>query len=90
MTYGADDEMKVWSGLMHGRGQVQAPTVVAATSQKAACAILNRHSRMSLYEFRNYWSETGNAIDIEAAMSDPGAVFQASDSRARDYAKVSA
>lgn len=81
-------KMKVFGGLMHGRGESHVRTVIAATSQKVACAALNRISRMSLYEFRRYWSDTRSEIEVVVALSEPGAIFQASDTIKDDFVKI--
>lgn len=49
----------------------QPRVVVAASSKTAAARIL----RMSLYEFNQYGSQTGNEHEIAAAMSKPGTPF---------------
>lgn len=74
-------KLKVFQGIAHGRGKPQVNTVVAAVSQKEAAALLN----ISIGTLRNYWSVTGNAKAIEAAMQSPGTVYQASDIGATDF-----
>ena len=64
-------KLKVFGGLTMKRGsRFQERTVVATTTQKKAADLLN----MSLHEFRNYWCETGNEAEVEAAMAKPGEV----------------
>ncbi len=64
--------LKVWGGLTMTRvGQRR--TVVATTNQKDAAKLI----RLSLYEFRGYWTETFNKKEVTAAMSKPGVVFRA-------------
>lgn len=53
----------------NARGQVRA--VVAAPTAAAAA----RACRVTPHRLRMYGSETGNPLQIEVAMSDPGAVF---------------
>lgn len=45
----------------------QCRTIIATTSQKRAAELM----KMSLYEFRDYWCETGNQAEIDAAMKRP-------------------
>jgi len=49
----------------------QVRAVVAATSVADAC----RFGGVTRYHAKNHMSVSGNAADIAAAMSDPGAVF---------------
>jgi hypothetical protein len=85
----ADKAMKVFGGLMmnpkrcreHG-GQVR--TVIAAKSQKEAA----RKIGCSLYEFRTYWMETGNAEECASAMTAPGIIFQATTSMGLDFEPI--
>lgn len=51
--------------------------LVATTSQRAAADAM----RISLYEFRNYASETGNREDCELALANPGVLFTRSNRR---------
>lgn len=45
--------------------------LIAAASQRLAAGAFG----MSLYEFRNYASETGNAEDRALALASPGVLF---------------
>ncbi|MFS0884945.1 hypothetical protein [Aeromicrobium sp. 179-A 4D2 NHS] len=54
-------------------GSNQCNAVIASTSKKAAAEALG----MNVYNFNQWASETGNALSIEIAMSDPGVVFLA-------------
>lgn len=45
--------------------------LIAAPNQRAAAEAFG----MSLYEFRNYASETGNAEDRALALASPGVLF---------------
>ena len=65
--------LKVFSGCLMHHGK-QLNTIVATHTQKEAAKLLG----ISLYELRNYWSETGNDIEINVATSKPGVVFWAS------------
>ena len=73
-------KLKVWGGLTFAKG-TQLRTIVATTTKKRAAEIL----RMSLYEFNNYWSETGNDIELETALKEPEIVFVASSSMGHDF-----
>ena len=80
-------EMKVWGGLITNykrassetHGQVK--TIIAAANQREAAKIVG----CSLYEFRGWWTETGNVQEIKIAMSKPGVMFQASSSMGNDF-----
>lgn len=74
-------ELKVFSGLMHGRGRVQVRTIVAATSQKHAAELLG----IGLSELRGWWSCTGNETELAAALACPGTVLQASTTTSFDF-----
>ena len=79
--------MKVWGGLITNykrassetHGQVK--TIIAAANQREAAKIVG----CSLYEFRGWWTETGNVQEIKIAMSKPGVMFQASSSMGNDF-----
>ena len=45
--------------------------VIAATSQKRAAELLG----VSLYDFKQFWSETGNEEEIKAAMAKPETIL---------------
>lgn len=67
--------LKVYRAVTHlggnasGLGQVEA--VVAALNQRAASEAMHEPP-----SFIGRWgSDTGNPVDVEAAMSDPGTVF---------------
>jgi len=61
---------KVFGGMtFHDGKQVRA--VVAAPNQKRAAELVG----MSVGEFRQFWSVTGNSEEISAALSRPGTVF---------------
>lgn len=71
---------KVWGGLTFQRipdGHRQVRTVVAASSQKEAAALVG----VSMYEFRHYWCETRNDVEVRAALSAVGTVFVATTDR---------
>jgi hypothetical protein len=59
--------MKVWGWMSFLRG-TQARTLVCAKNQKRAVELLNEvYCNVSLYSFRQYWAETGNAHELNAA-----------------------
>lgn len=58
----------------------QARVIVAARSKTAAKDALEASGVwMSVGEFNRMMSETGNQVEIEVAMSEPGSVFAAKD-----------
>lgn len=69
------EKLKVWGGLTHSADEpsankgMQARTIVAAYSQKHAVEVIREACgcRMSLHEFSQYWSETGNATELGIA-----------------------
>lgn len=64
--------MKVYQGGIDGRNRA----CVAAPSWKAAQAAVSAiFPNISLYHMRDFWSITGNAVQIDAAMSEPGVPF---------------
>jgi len=82
-------KIKVWGwvAINHKRSREHSGmvrTIIAERSQKRAAAIVGS----SLHEFRNYWSETGNKIEIETATQQPGVIFQATTSMGHDFAPV--
>jgi DNA-binding transcriptional regulator YdaS (Cro superfamily) len=58
--------------------------VVAAASQSKAASLIG----VSPSHMRVYGSETGNAMEIEFAMSEPGAVFETVDLWPKEYRRV--
>ena len=83
-------KIKVFGGgdFHHITGK-QCNTVVAATSrQKAVEAMKAVGIRINVVRVTQYWSVTGEPEAVEAAMSDPGAVFQTTDLNTKDYKKV--
>jgi hypothetical protein len=63
--------MKVWSGMSHYYPLGQVHTIIATESKKKAAELLS----ISLYEFNQYWSETGNKEAIAAAMKKPETIL---------------
>lgn len=63
-------KLKVYGGITYG-AEGQFRTVVAATSKSKAASILN----ITIYQMNSWWMETFNKYEVEAAMSEPGAIF---------------
>ena len=63
--------LKVYGGTNQGRGRA---IIAAHNAQEVADAI-----HASAYYDRGYWSETGNAAEIAAAMARPGVLLIADD-----------
>lgn len=75
--------LKVFSGLTFACGK-PLRTIVAASSQAKAAQLIG----VPVSEIRNYWSVTGNAHQIDVALSQPGVVFKSSGVDQDDYAPV--
>jgi len=73
-------KLKVYGGLTFVNGK-QLRTIIAETSQKKASKKLG----ITLGDLRNYWSATGNKIEVDMATSKPGFVFKASTSMGSDF-----
>ncbi|MGE8063800.1 hypothetical protein [Pseudomonas sp. NPDC089569] len=76
--------LKVFGGLTMVKGK-QVRTIVAASSQKKAAELVG----VSLSYLRGYWSETGNAVELKTALSQPGVVFTALPENDKQFAPVS-
>ncbi len=70
-------KLKVWGGLTRSarkpapNGGTQARTIVAAKNQKRAVELLVMAGHgISLSEFRNYWCETGNELELAIAFCE--------------------
>jgi len=61
--------LKVYGGCFDGTTR----QIVAAPTKKAAAEALE----LSMYHFNGYGGETGNARELEVALSDPGKPFSA-------------
>ena len=59
-------KLKVWGGTDGGRGRV----IVAATTKKRAVEVLNKWARVSMYHFNDYWTETGNELELKTATEE--------------------
>ncbi len=64
-------KLKVYGGLtfryIEGKRSPQVRTIVGAYSQKQAVEIL----KLTLYELRDYWGETGNRFELQLANERP-------------------
>lgn len=61
---------KVFGGMTFHKGK-QVRAVVAAPTQKRAAELVG----MSVGEFRQFWSVTGNSEEVRVALSQPETVF---------------
>lgn len=75
--------LKVYGG-MSILGSKQFRTIVAAPNTKVVAKLIGA----SDHYVRGYWSETGNAKEIEVAMSEPGVLFYAADHWSAEYTKT--
>ncbi len=62
--------LKVFGGLLFKQGK-QIRHIVSASSQKKAAELLG----VSVGEVRSLWAQTGNKIELEVALAQPGTVF---------------
>lgn len=60
-------KLRVYSGNWCGLER----RIVAATSKRAAAELIGT----TLYDFNNYYDETGNAEELAVALASPGTVF---------------
>ena len=61
---------KVYGGFTFHNGK-QVRTIVATKTKKKAIELLH----ISAYHFNDYWCDTGNLIELEAAMLNPEKVL---------------
>ena len=70
-------KLKVFGGNIFvytaSKKREQLRAIVAATSQKRVSEIVGE----TINEVRKYWCETGNAVELETALSSPETVFVA-------------
>lgn len=76
--------LKVFGGLTLVEGR-QVRTIVAASSQKEAAELLG----ITVRHLRDYWPQTGNALEVETALAQPGVVFNAVDNKGREFKPAS-
>lgn len=64
-------------GRYLGLPNPQVRTIVRAKSQAQACRLLEEAGTggVSLYQFRNWWTETGNSVEVETATEQGVWVF---------------
>ncbi|MBL4596915.1 MAG: hypothetical protein JKX99_10105 [Robiginitomaculum sp.] len=77
-------ELKVWGGLGYTKQGKQIRTIVATRTKKRACELLG----ISIGHLNNYWSPTGNKIELAIATKRPEVVFSASSSMLKDFKEV--
>ncbi len=75
--------LKVWGGLTF-RGCTQCRTIVATYTKKKACELVN----ISIGELNDYWSETGNEIELKLALANPEIVFVELNNYKQDFVKI--
>lgn len=73
--------LKVWGGLTPGENNRFVRTIIATATKKEAAKKLE----MPLCHFNNYWCQTGNDIEIRAALLHPGKVLKASSIMGKDF-----
>lgn len=82
-------KLKVYGGCYDGRHRV----IVAAKSKKEAHRLVQtapNYRFLSYYGWNRYTSDTGNDEELQLALSEPGAVFEASVvGRGTPYRKIS-
>lgn len=76
-------KLKVFGGLMIINGK-QVRIIVAATSQKKAAELTG----VSLAHLRDYWSVTGNAVELDVALSKPNTVFVSDSDFGKDFVEL--
>lgn len=74
------NKLKVYSGTTFEDGK-QVSTIVATTSKKRCAELVDERYSYVL----THWSETGNKLQRELAMSKPEVVFKASGFLKDDY-----
>lgn len=76
-------KLKVFGGLTIKNGK-QVRTIVATTSQQKAADLVG----ISLGHLRDYWSVTGNPVELELALSKPNAVFISDSTFGKDFVEL--
>ena len=74
-------KLKVFGGLTFNNKHKQVRTIVATTTKKRACELLNT----TMHEFNNYWCETGNETELKIAIASPETVFTATSTMGKDF-----
>lgn len=75
--------LRVYGGLTFLKGK-QVRTIVAAKSMKRASELTGE----SYSYIRKYWSETGNEVECQFALSSPETVFVAESSIGKHFTPV--
>lgn len=61
-------KLKVFGGtIFYGAPRKQVRLIIGSYTKKQAIELLNTISRYSIYEFNNYFSETGNLSELSTA-----------------------
>lgn len=82
-------KLKVFGGLVMVSQRGQLRTIVASTSRaKVVAALAKVGIHTTTGTIAAYWSETGNAHELNIALPNPGAVFQARNWDERDYVEL--
>lgn len=73
--------LKVYGGASVRKGKCVRSIIAAHNAQEVADALGNA----SAYYVRGYWSVTGNAAEIQAAMANPGVLLIETADRSAKY-----
>lgn len=72
--------LKVFGGLTFVNGK-QVRTIIATYTKKRAAELLE----VNMYEFSNFWCETGNEIEVKTALEKPETIFKSSGIGKKDF-----
>lgn len=76
-------KLKVYGGLTITNGK-QVRTIVATTSQQKVAELTG----LPVKYIRDYWSITGNNLELEIALASPNTVFKSEGLYDRDFKAV--
>ncbi len=76
-------KLEVWGGLTKRNGEF-VRTIVAAHTKKMAMELLC----IGPGAFRDFWSKTGNTVELATALPKPGTVFVASTASGKDFVEA--
>lgn len=76
-------KLKVFGGLIIHKGK-QVRTIVATTSQQKAADLVG----VSVGHLRDYWSVTGNTVELETALAKPNTVFVSDSTFGKDFVEL--
>ena len=76
-------KMKVWGGMTFNKG-IQVRTIIATPTKKKAMELLDLPSSY----FNDYWSETGNDIELATALAKPNTIFVAADTLGKEFREL--